>query len=75
MRVPCGRVEAQTQAGVWIGTPNRELIVNPLTGATVASMALPPADPASVSSTVVYPLAGSLALEGYGGQAAARWTV
>ena len=72
VHVPCGGVEAQTQAGVWIVTANRVLIVNPLTGITVASIALPPANPASVSTTVIYPLDGSLALESvgphYGGQ-------
>ena len=77
VRVPCGRVETQTQAGVWIATANRELIVNPLTGTTVASIALPPVNPASVATTVVYPLAGSLALESvgphYGGQDGGRF--
>jgi hypothetical protein len=72
VHVPCGGLETQTQAGVWIATANRELIVNPLTGRIVASIALPPANPASVSTTVVYPLDGSRALESvgphYGGQ-------
>jgi hypothetical protein len=72
VRVPCGRVQAQTQAGVWIATAKRELIVDPATGSTVASIIVPPVNPASVATTVVYPLAGSLALESvgphYGGQ-------
>jgi hypothetical protein len=72
VRVPCGGVQTETQAGVWIAAANRELIVDPLTGRIVASVALPPTNPASVSTTVVYPLAGSLALESvgphYGGQ-------
>jgi hypothetical protein len=72
VRVPCGDVQTETRAGVWIATANRELIVDPFTGGIVASVALPATNPASVSTTVVYPLDGSFALESvgphYGGQ-------
>jgi hypothetical protein len=72
VRVPCGRVQAQTQAGVWIATANRELIVNPITGSIVASVALTPANAANVATTDIYPLDGSLALESVGPQYGAQ---
>jgi hypothetical protein len=66
VRAPCGDVQAQTQAGVWIATAGRELIVDPRTGAIVASIAVPRTNPASVSTTAIYPLRASLALESSG---------
>lgn len=66
VRVPCGAVWAQTQAGVWIATANRGLIVNARTGAIVASIHVPPTSPGIPPTTAVYPLDGSLALESVG---------
>jgi len=57
VHVPCGTIAAQTQAGLWIGA----VIVNPLTGRTVARSAVPPGDGAAL-----YPLWGTLALENRG---------
>lgn len=58
VQVPCGNIAAETQAGVWIDANSATVIVNPLTGRSVARVAMPPA----AAGTALYPLWGTLAL-------------
>jgi hypothetical protein len=60
--VPCGSIAAETQAGLWIGAASGEVIVNPLTGRTVARIAVPPVG----VGTGLYPLWGTLGFENSG---------
>jgi len=62
VHVPCGNIAAETQAGLWIGDASGEVIVNPLTGRTVARIAVSPAG----VGTALYPLWATLALENSG---------
>jgi hypothetical protein len=78
VRVPCGTIAAQTQAGVWIGTVAREVIVNPATGAVIAEIALtPPPYTAAGTDDEIFALRGDLALENagphWGGLSGTNW--
>jgi hypothetical protein len=64
VRVPCGRLAADTSAGVWIATAHREVIVDPASGRIRARLALtPPAYPEVMPGDELFPLDGDLALE------------
>ena len=60
--VPCGGIAAETHAGLWIGAASGEVIVNPLTGRSVARIAVPPVG----VGTALSPLWGTLAFENSG---------